>query len=100
MLGLKAVEILLESGFAEVVALLRGLIAEGRVRPLDPEALAHMLNGATIQLAFWAAEAAEGEDRLPRAQATLCALFDGLAAEAAAGAVAPVPGRRLAVSPG
>lgn len=80
VLGLKAVEILLESGFGEVVAALGDLAAEGRVRPLDPVAVAHMLNGATLQLAFWAAEAPEGDDRLARAHATLAAVFDGLAA--------------------
>lgn len=79
VLGLKAVDILMESGFGELVADLRGHMAAGRVRALDPEALAHMLNGATINLAFWAAEAPAGEDRLPRAHATLAALFDGLA---------------------
>lgn len=79
VLGLKAVDILMESGFGELVADLRDHMAAGRVRALDPEALAHMLNGATINLAFWAAEAAPGEDRLPRAHATLAALFDGMA---------------------
>ncbi|HMO08172.1 MAG TPA: TetR family transcriptional regulator [Paracoccaceae bacterium] len=79
VLGLKAVDILMESGFGELVADLRAQMAAGRVRALDPEALAHMLNGATINLAFWAAEAPPDEDRLPRAHATLAALFDGLA---------------------
>lgn len=79
VLGLKAVDILMESGFGELVADLRSHMQAGRVRALDPEALAHMLNGATINLAFWAAEAPAGEDRLPRAHATLAALFEGLA---------------------
>ncbi|QYK43298.1 MAG: TetR family transcriptional regulator [Paracoccaceae bacterium] len=84
VLGLKAVDILLESGFGELVADLQTHVAAGRVRPLDPVALAHMLNGATIQLAFWAAEAPDGEDRLPRAHATLAALFDGLTVQTTA----------------
>lgn len=78
VLGLKAVDILMESGFGEIVADLRGHMQAGRVRALDPEALAHMLNGATINLAFWAAEAPQGTDRLPQAHATLAAVFDGL----------------------
>lgn len=80
VLGLKAVDILMESGFGEIVADLRGHMQAGRVRLLDPEALAHMLNGATINLAFWAAEAPAGADRLPQAHATLAAVFDGLSA--------------------
>ncbi|HSF65436.1 MAG TPA: TetR family transcriptional regulator [Paracoccaceae bacterium] len=83
VLGLKAVEIQLESGFAEIVADLRALMAGGALPDLDPEALAHLLNGATVQLAFWAA-AASG--RLQPAHATLAALFDGLAASGAGAA--------------
>lgn len=78
VLGLKAQDILLESGFGEVVEDLRGQIAAGRVRDLDPVALAHMLNGATMSLAFWAAAAPAGEDRRAAAHATLSAMFDGL----------------------
>lgn len=77
VLGLKAVEIQLESGFAEIVADLRALMAGGALPGLDPEALAHLLNGATVQLAFWAA-AEPG--RMQPAHATLAALFDGLVA--------------------
>jgi AcrR family transcriptional regulator len=79
VLGLKAYDILLDSGFRELVEDLRGYIRDGHVRALNPEALAHMLNGATMNLAFWAAEAPEGEDRITPAHATLDALFDGLA---------------------
>jgi AcrR family transcriptional regulator len=79
VLGLRATDILLDSGFRELVEDLRGYIRDGLIRPLDPEALAHMLNGATLQLAFWAAEAPDGCDRVGPAHATLDALFDGLA---------------------
>lgn len=75
VLGLKAVEIQLESGFAEIVADLRALMDRGALPGLDPEALAHLLNGATVQLAFWAA-AAPGREGA--AHATLAAVFDGL----------------------
>jgi AcrR family transcriptional regulator len=78
VLGMKAIDILMESGFGDMVAELQGLIAGGRISPADAEALAHLLNGASINLAFWAAEGAAGEGRRDRAHATLSALFDGL----------------------
>jgi AcrR family transcriptional regulator len=80
VLGLKAVEIQLESGFAEIVADLRALMDRGALPGLNPEALAHLLNGATVQLAFWAAA---GPYRAQAAHATLAAVFDGLAASGA-----------------
>jgi AcrR family transcriptional regulator len=85
VLGMKAVDILLDSGFGEVVAELDTFLAEGRIRGADAEALGHLINGATINLAFWAAEAPPDEDRLPRAHAALTALFDGLTATGAPG---------------
>lgn len=76
VLGMKSVDILMESGFGDMVADLETFITDGRIRATDAEALGHLLNGATINLAFWAAEDAT---RRPRAHATLAALFDGLA---------------------
>lgn len=93
VLGLKAVDILLESGFADIVAELRDLMAKGHLRGLDPEALAHLLNGATLQLAFWTA-AEPG--RTQAAHATLAALFDGLTPSGAGAA----PGFGRAGDPG
>lgn len=78
VLGMKAVDILMESGFGDMVADLQGLIASNRIRAPDAEALGHLLNGATINLAFWAAEDAADEARRDRAHASLAALFDGL----------------------
>ena len=80
VLGLKSVDILMESGFGEMVEDLRQLIAAGRIRAPDAEALGHLLNGATINLAFWAAEGDAAENRPLRAHAALTALFDGLTA--------------------
>ncbi len=79
VLGMKSVDILMESGFGAMVADLQGFIANGRIRGPDAEALGHLLNGATINLAFWAAEGVEDEHRRARAHATLAAMFDGLA---------------------
>ena len=78
VLGLKAVDILMESGFGELLADLQGFIDSRRITAPDAEALAHLLNGATINLAFWAAEGEAGDGRRERAHATLAAVFDGL----------------------
>lgn len=77
ILGETAVDVLLADGFGTMVEDLRAMIAQGRVAPLDPVAMAHLFNGATINLAFWAAEDAPGEDRLARAHAAIEVMFDG-----------------------
>ncbi len=79
VMGVQAMDILLEDGFGELVADIQDHIAHARIAPADPTALAHMLNGATLNLAFWAAEAPPGDDRTSRAHATLSMLFMGLA---------------------
>lgn len=81
VLGTRAMEILMNSGFATMVADLRGLVEEGRIRPIQPEALAHTLNGAVMAQVMWLG-ALENEDaaRLAAAHAALDALFDGLTA--------------------
>lgn len=78
VLGMKSVDILMESGFGDMVADLEGLIASRRISATDAEALGHLLNGASINLAFWAAEDSGDERRRDRAHATLAALFDGM----------------------
>lgn len=77
VLGNKAYEILFGSGLADVVGALSDLISSGRVHPADPVALAHLVNGATDNLAFWAAE---DETRRATAHQTLSLLFRGLEA--------------------
>jgi AcrR family transcriptional regulator len=77
VLGSKAYDILVDSGLSETMEWLHMLIADGRVRAPDAAALAHLLNGATLNLAFWVAGAPEGEDRANVAHATLARLFDG-----------------------
>ena len=78
VLGVQAMDILLEDGFGELVHDIRGHIDAGRIAQSDPEALAHLLNGAVLNLAFWVAEAAAGEDRADAAHDTLAVLFQGL----------------------
>lgn len=79
VLGMKSVDILMESGFSEMVADIQQLIDRGTLSAPDAEALGHLLNGATINLAFWAAEAPPGQDRRTRAHAALANLLDSLA---------------------
>lgn len=78
VLGMKALDILMESGFAETVEDLQGIMATGRITPMDPTALAYLLHGAAINLAFWVAEGSAHDNRMARAHATLTTLFDGM----------------------
>jgi AcrR family transcriptional regulator len=76
VMGIEGVDLLMNSGFQQLVEDLRGLIAGGRIVGADPEALAHLFNGAVMQLAFWAAEGDEA--RRGRAHSALEAVFDGV----------------------
>lgn len=81
VMGARAMEILMESGFATIVDDLAVLIAKGRLRPLDPVAEAHVLNGAVMAQVLWLAAAeAPTETQRTAAHAALEAVFDGLAA--------------------
>jgi AcrR family transcriptional regulator len=77
MLGARAFQLLLNSGLSDVVDGLSDPSVAAAIAVDDPEALAHLLNGAIINLAIWAA-AAPGTDRPTRAHAMLDALFDGI----------------------
>ena len=59
---------------------LEALIAEGTVRPVDAEATARMLTGASCYAATWIANADEPEAVLPRATAGYRDLVEGLKA--------------------
>lgn len=50
------------------VRCLRTLIADGVVKPVDPEAAARLLNGAALNAALWVAASDRPEDVLPKAQ--------------------------------
>lgn len=81
VLGTRAFEILMASGFGPMVSDLRDLVAEGRIRAIHPEAVAHVLNGAVMAQVMWLAETeSEDKDRLAAAHAALDAVFDGLTA--------------------
>lgn len=77
VLGTRAMEILMASGFATIVADLDSLVAEGRIRPIPPEAVAHALNGAVMAQVMWLAAEGADPDRLAAAHAALDAVFDG-----------------------
>lgn len=82
VMGARAMGILMESGFATIVEDLAGLIARGRLRPLDPVAVAHVLNGAVMAQALWLATAEDAAGAQRRAaHDALAAVFDGLVAE-------------------
>lgn len=78
VLGTRAMEILMASGFATMVADLCDLRAQGRIRPIHPEAVAHVLNGAVMAQVMWLADEGADPDRLAAAHAALDAVFDGL----------------------
>lgn len=78
VLGMKSVDILMQSEFGAMVDDLRQIIDQGQIAATDAEALGHLMNGASINLAFWAAEGTPEENRHARAHASLSALFAGL----------------------
>jgi AcrR family transcriptional regulator len=78
VLGTRAMEILMASGFATMVADLSDLRAQGRIRPIQSEAVAHVLNGAVMAQVMWLAGEDSDPDRLAAAHAALDAVFDGL----------------------
>lgn len=79
VLGQRLREIDEASSIRPMAECLRDLIAEGRVRDADPEALARLLNGAMIDAALWIASHAHPNDARARAGAALDVLLDGLA---------------------
>lgn len=57
------------------------LIAEGVMKPVDPEAAARLLSGAALNAALWVAASEDPPAVLPRAAATFRELATGLLAE-------------------
>ena len=57
------------------------LIAEGVMKPVDPEAAARLLSGAALNAALWVAASEDPPAVLPRAVATFRELATGLLAE-------------------
>lgn len=56
------------------------LIAQGVVRPLDPEAAARLLNGAALNAALWVAASDDPQDVLAKAVEAFRLLAEGLLA--------------------
>ncbi len=73
----EAYEILIDDGLADVIAALDRQVAGGQIAATDAEGMAHALNGATVNLAFWMAADA---GRHARAHGVMDGLLDGLAA--------------------
>ena len=64
------------------LAKVRRLVAEGRLKPVDPEAAARLLNGAALNAALWIAASAEPRDVLAKALEAFRCLASGLLAKA------------------
>lgn len=79
VMGLEGIDLLMNSGFQQLVDDLRDLIAAGRIADTDPEALAHLFNGSVMQLAFWAAEGDSA--RVAKAHAALEVMFNGVTSD-------------------
>ena len=60
----------------------RRLVEEGRLKPVDPEAAARLLNGAALNAALWIAASAEPQDVLAKALKAFRHLASGLLAKA------------------
>lgn len=81
VMGARAIQILMESGFAAIVEDIGALIDAGRLLHLDPVAVAHLLNGAVMTQAMWlAADDGGSANQRRAAHAVLDAVFNGLAA--------------------
>lgn len=57
---------------------LERLIAEGRMKPVDPEAAARLMNGAALNAALWVAASDDPAKTLPRAIDAFNAMASGL----------------------
>lgn len=79
VLGQRLREIDEASSIRPMADSLRTLMAEARVRPADPEALARMLNGAMVDAALWIAGHPDPQQAMSRARTALDVLLDGLA---------------------
>ncbi len=66
------------SCLAETHKALETLKSNGRIKPVDTEAMARLLNGAALNAALWIAASPEPESTRPRAVAAFKTLADGL----------------------
>jgi transposase len=54
------------------------LIAEGRMKAVDPEAVARLMNGAALNAALWVAASDDPGRTLPKAMEAFNAMASGL----------------------
>jgi AcrR family transcriptional regulator len=79
VMGARAMEVLMNSDFVTIVEDLAALMEKGRLRRLDPEAVAHMLNGAVMAQVLWlVGPGANDPARRKAAHDVLSVLFAGL----------------------
>ncbi|MEM7487905.1 MAG: hypothetical protein AAF390_02145 [Pseudomonadota bacterium] len=78
VLGQKAREIDEAGAIHPLATSLAELMELGRLRRVDPEALARMLNGAMMDAAMWIAASDDPETTLAKAKEVLRAILAGL----------------------
>ncbi len=61
-------------------AIVERLIAEGVLKPMDPEAVSRLLNGAALNAALWIAASEDPEEVLPKAIEAFRSMATGLLA--------------------
>lgn len=69
-----------DSCLQATIGVIEQLVADKRLKPIDVEVTARLLNGAALNAALWVAAAEEPKKRLPRAIDTLSTLASGLLA--------------------
>lgn len=79
VLGQRFRDVDTQSSLEPTMEALTRLMAEGRIRTLDPEALARLLNGALVDAALWIAASPDPAEPLRRSEEAMLALLDGLA---------------------
>lgn len=78
VLGQRMRELDQQTSIVEIRDSLTALMQAGRIRQVDPEAMAQMINGALVDAALWIAAAADQSAALERALAAADVLMDGL----------------------
>ncbi len=79
VLGQRFRDVDAQSSLEPTMEALAALMHEGRIRRLDPEALARLLNGALVDAALWIAASPDPAEPLRRSEEAMLALLDGLA---------------------
>ena len=69
-----------DAAFDNQLQTMERLIAEGVLKPMDPEAVSRLLNGAALNAALWIAASEDPEEVLPKAIEAFRSMATGLLA--------------------